>query len=233
MYDQNKVTYIHELIKRAIKEMERTTNLHINIMTRNGDYIKKRLLMGLKYDFGPFLGSHFKTIEEMINEHIRSIIADYSFKLNETDKAIMVQYKRLEIEIQTALSRVPNWFEFKSVIDDLNNEMLSRLHEIGKRNNNEVIDKIEQLFINIQNKIILYLINIGITNGSLVRAIRQLIDIYQYTLLDQIGDKIFFLISSSQNVARQLSLDIINKVNSEINEKPVNNNIIDPSMLKI
>ncbi|MDD2469434.1 MAG: hypothetical protein PHI22_00685 [Bacilli bacterium] len=233
MYDQDIVIFIHELIDEGIREINRLTTLYTSVISNDSDTTKRQLIANLKNNFNPFLEHYINVIEQMINDDVKVNINKYVSKLKEVSKSIIVQYRRLEIEMQATLSRTSIWDGFKVVIDDLNDNLLLNLHTLEKDSNNEVITNIEQSFIGLQNKVDSFLLSIGITNEDIQKEVRQVIDIHQYNLLDQVGDKISVLVYFGGNMARLISIAAMNKINYKAQESSFNNNaVLDKSTTK-
>lgn len=216
MYDQNVVTFIHQLIDNAIKETNRLTSLYNNIISNESNKATKGLIIRLKHNFSPFLDHYINMIEEIIKEAVKFNVNMYISKLDEISKAIIIQFRRLELDTQATLAATSSWNDFKNMIENYSHQLLFDLHKLKNDSNNELTKKIEQSFMSVENKIDYSLRHLGITNDDILKGIRQVINIFQYNLLDQIGDKISILIYFGSNMTRLISTEVINRANIKI-----------------
>lgn len=190
MYDQKVVMFIHEFLNNSASEISRITNLHASEIPALVETTKKQLLAALKADFGPFLADSFHLMEQIIDENIDENIGGYPSKLHEVEKLIINQYRHLEVEMQSGLSKATNVNEFKTILMNQNSALATNLRQIEKTNNSAAMMDAEKTFIGIETKVNAYFVSIGLTNESICREIKQIIDIHEHNLLSKIDDKI-------------------------------------------
>ena len=150
----------------------------------------------------------------MIDHNLNENANIYKDKLHKLKKIILNQYRYAEIELQGGLSKTNNYIEFKTIMDNLYNELLFKIQLLATQSNDEVVENIRESFVNIQEKINAYLISIGITNDDLCNDIKQTIDIHQHNLLDSVDDKIIAL----SNMGIENVTELHTKIETKLSE---------------
>lgn len=204
MYNQNVVMYINDFVNKSISEISRITNLQISEIPGLVENTKKKIIASLKSDFGPFLADSFHKIEEIIDNGLDENIGQYPAKLHNVEKLIINQLRRIEIEMQGALSTSTNADNFKTVLIALNTEQAKNLVSIEKSNSNDALKAASLTFMSLENQVTSYFASIGLTNESLCSEIRQIIDIHEYNLLCKIDDKIPAMVYTANDINQSL-----------------------------
>lgn len=232
MYDQRIVMFVHEYISQFVSELDKITTLYINDMASDADNAKKKLMSILKTSFGPFLSNNFYAMEKMLDDNTASNMKIYPVKLRDVEKAIINQYKRLEIQIQGGMSQSSTVDDFKILIGNINRELVSKLQDIENEYSTTAIRDIEQNYVGMQAKVNAYFVSIGLITESICLEIKQIIDIHQSNLLDKIEDKIPALTFLGVDSAKMLFEMVIKQTQVQ----PVSlstNNIQEIPMFKI